>query len=73
MKNVNKLKETEIELSTLKSAHKQYVNDVGPKVEMVSRLIERKIPFLDEGNLKNLMVENDILNKLYSECGISIS
>lgn len=48
--NVNKLKETEIELSTLKSVYKQYVNDVGPKLEAVSRVLEKKIPFLDEGN-----------------------
>ncbi|KAK7600943.1 hypothetical protein V9T40_008384 [Parthenolecanium corni] len=46
--NVNKLKETEIELSTLKSVYKQYVNDVGPKLEAVSRVLEKKIPFLDE-------------------------
>lgn len=48
---INKLKETEIELSTLKNAHKSYVNEVAPKLEAVSELLSKRIPFSDEGDV----------------------
>lgn len=47
---VVKLKETEVELSTLINVHKSYVEEVGPKLEILMQLLPRKIPFLDEGN-----------------------
>ncbi len=46
---VNKLKEMEVELSTLKATHKAYVNEVGPKLENVSQYLTKKVPFIDEG------------------------
>lgn len=46
---VNKLKETEIELSTLKNAHKSYVSEVAPKLEAVSEILSKRFPFSDEG------------------------
>ncbi|XKL66568.1 hypothetical protein PGB90_009988 [Kerria lacca] len=53
---VNKLRETEVELSTLKQAHKSYVNEIGPKLESVTVLCNKRVPFPDE--------ENGVLNKL---------
>lgn len=47
---VVKLKETEVELSTLKNVHKTYVEENGPKLEALTQLLPRKVPFADEGN-----------------------
>lgn len=49
---MNKLRETEVELSTLKQAHKSYVNEIGPKLESVTVLCNKRVPFPDEGSLK---------------------
>lgn len=46
---VVKLKETEVELSTLINVHKSYVEKVEPELQVLLQLFPRKIPFVDEG------------------------